>query len=147
MKIVIIPDSFKGTLSSVEIWGVVSKACLLYTYEGFLISYDGAVVIVSHDRYFLDKICNKTFELENNKLKTYPGNYTYYKEKKEFDRLTLSRDYEKKSREIKRIEGIIEQQKRFNHERNYITIKIKQKQIDRIASELERPEDLSLIHI
>ncbi|PWM46788.1 MAG: ABC transporter ATP-binding protein [Clostridiales bacterium] len=108
--------------------------------EDFLQNYRGAVVLISHDRFFLDRICQKTFELENKRLKIYGGNYTYYKEKKAFDRLTLERDYEQKQKEIKRIEGIIEQQKRFNQERNYVTIKSKLKQIERIEKTVEKPE-------
>ncbi len=109
--------------------------------EGFLAEYKGAVIVVSHDRFFLDRITNRTLELENEKVTVYEGNYSYYKEKKAFDRLTLERDYEKKKKEIARIEGIIAQQKHFGQERNYVTIRSKQKQIDRIAAELVKPED------
>ncbi len=109
--------------------------------EGFLAEYKGAVIVVSHDRFFLDKITNRTFELENEKVTVYEGNYTYYKEKKAFDRVTLEREYEKKKKEISRIEGIIAQQKHFGQERNYVTIRSKQKQIDRIAADLVKPED------
>lgn len=110
--------------------------------EEFLSSYKGAVMVISHDRYFLDKICNKTFEIENEVLKEYKGNYTKFKELKALDRLTSERDYERKQKEIERIEGIIEQQKRFNQERNYVTIKSKQKQIEHIkATVVEPPKD------
>ena len=110
--------------------------------EDFLVSYKGAVLVISHDRYFLDKICNKTFEIENETLKEYKGNYTKFKELKALDRLTAERDYERKQKEIERIEGIIEQQKRFNQERNYVTIKSKQKQIEHIkATVVDPPKD------
>ena len=108
--------------------------------EDFLAEYRGAVLLISHDRFFLDRVCNRIFEIENRRLTCYDGNFTAYREKKRFDRLTAEREYEKKTREIKRIEGIIEQQKRFNQERNYITIKSKQKQIDRIAATVEELE-------
>lgn len=108
--------------------------------ETFLSEYKGSLMLISHDRFFLDRITNKTFEIENRKLTVYGGNYSYYKEKKAFDRMTLERDYEQKSKEIARIEGIIAQQKHFGQERNYITIKSKQKQIDRIKETLEKPE-------
>ena len=108
--------------------------------EDFLASYKGAAVIISHDRYFLDRLCNRIFELENTHMKDYYGNYTDYRTQRAIDDLTLERDYEKKTKEIKRIEGIIAQQKRFNQERNYVTIKSKQKQIDRIKAELVKPE-------
>ena len=109
--------------------------------EGFLAEYKGSVIVVSHDRFFLDRVTNRTFELEHEKVTVYDGNYSYYKEKKAFDRLTLEREYEKKKKEISRIEGIIAQQKHFGQERNYVTIRSKQKQIDRIAAGLEKPED------
>ncbi len=108
--------------------------------EDFLASYKGAAVIVSHDRYFLDRLCNRIFEIENTHLTDYYGNYTEYRAQRAINDLTLERDYEKKTKEIKRIEGIIAQQKRFNQERNYVTIKSKQKQIDRIKAELVKPE-------
>jgi len=109
--------------------------------EGFLAEYRGSVIVVSHDRFFLDRITTRTFELEHEKVTVYDGNYSYYKEKKAFDRITLEREYEKKKKEIARIEGIIAQQKHFGQERNYVTIRSKQKQIDRIAADLEKPED------
>lgn len=109
--------------------------------EGFLSEYRGTVIVVSHDRFFLDRVTTRTFELEHEKISVYEGNYSYYKEKKAFDRITLEREYEKKKKEIARIEGIIAQQKHFGQERNYITIRSKQKQIARIEAGLEKPED------
>lgn len=108
--------------------------------EDFLIAYRGAVMLISHDRYFLDRVCNRMFEMENGRLDAYTGNYTEYRRQKALKRLTAEREYERGQREIKRVEGIIEQQKRFNQAHNYVTIKSKQKQIDRIASTLEKPE-------
>lgn len=108
--------------------------------EEFLRDYKGAFVIISHDRYFLDRVTNKTFELENNKLTVYNGNYsTYVKQKKEREK-TLLRNYENTTREINRIEGIIEQQKRWNREKNIKTAESKQKQIERLEKDLEKPE-------
>ena len=109
--------------------------------EGFLSEYRGSVIVVSHDRFFLDRVTNRTFELEHERVTVYDGNYSYYKEKKAFDRITLEREYEKKQKEIARIEGIIAQQKHFGQERNYVTIRSKQKQIDRIAADLVKPEE------
>ncbi len=109
--------------------------------EGFLSEYRGSVIVVSHDRFFLDRVTNRTFELEHGRVVAYEGNYSYYKEKKAFDRISLEREYEKKKKEIARIEGIIAQQKHFGQERNYITIRSKQKQIERIAANLEKPEN------
>ena len=108
--------------------------------ENFLRDYNGAFVIISHDRYFLDRVTNKTFELENRKLTVYNGNYTRYLALKEEARLAKQRQYDNTKREIDRIEGIIEQQKRWNQERNYKTIASKQKEIDRLEQTLDAPE-------
>ncbi len=108
--------------------------------EEFLLNYPGAYIVVSHDRYFLDKVTNRTFEIENHHLTAYKGNYTKFLQLKAAHRLELERDYQSKTREIKRIEGIIEQQRRWNQARNYVTIASKQKQIDRIIADLEKPE-------
>lgn len=108
--------------------------------EEFLRDYKGAFVIISHDRYFLDRVTNKTFELENNKLTVYNGNYSTYVKLKEEREKTLLRNYENTTREIHRIEGIIEQQKRWNREKNIKTAESKQKQIERLEKALDKPE-------
>ena len=109
--------------------------------EDFLKNYNGSYIVISHDRYFLDAVTNRTFEIENTQLTEYKGNYTKYLQLKEENRLAMQRVYDNTQREIKRIEGIIEQQKRFNQERNYVTIASKQKSIDRLQATLEKPED------
>lgn len=109
--------------------------------EDFLKNYSGSYIVISHDRYFLDAVTNRTFEIENTRLTEYKGNYTRFLHQKEENRLAMQRIYENTQREIKRIEGIIDQQKRFNQERNYVTIASKQKSIDRLAATLEKPED------
>lgn len=109
--------------------------------EDFLKNYNGSYIVISHDRYFLDAVTNRTFEIENTHLTDYKGNYTKYLQLKEENRLAMQRVYDNTQREIKRIEGIIEQQKRFNQERNYVTIASKQKSIDRLQATLEKPED------
>lgn len=108
--------------------------------ENFLINYNGAFIIISHDRYFLDRICNKTFELENGVLTSYNGNYSRYLALKEEARLAKQRQYENTAREIHRIEGIIEQQKRWNREKNIKTAQSKQKIIDKLEQTLEAPD-------
>lgn len=108
--------------------------------EDFLIAYRGAILLISHDRYFLDRVCTRIFELENRRLSAYSGNYTEYRKQKALKRLTAEREYKRSQQEIKRIEGIIEQQKRFNQAHNYVTIKSKQKQINRIAQTLQKPD-------
>ncbi len=110
--------------------------------EGFLLSYSGAYIIISHDRYFLEKVTNRTFELENHHLTAYKGAYSSYLKQKEENREIALRHYENTQREIHRIEGIIEQQKRWNQAHNYVTIASKQKQIDRIAETLVEVDNL-----
>ena len=109
--------------------------------EGYLSAFRGAFVLISHDRYFLDKVCNRIFELENGSMNQYTGNYSQSMEKKMDEREFAIRKYQNTLREIKRIEGIIEQQRRWNQARNYVTIASKEKQIERIKSTLVKPED------
>ncbi len=110
--------------------------------EGFLTGYSGAYVVISHDRYFLDRVTEKTMELENGRLTVTRGNYSRHVELKMDNRALTQRHYDNMQREIKRIEGIIEQQRRWNQARNYVTIASKQKQIDRLRAELVKPEPL-----
>ncbi len=109
--------------------------------EAYLSAYRGAFLLISHDRYFLDRVCNRIFELENGSLRTYSGNYSQSMEKKMDEREFAERKYENTLREIKRIEGIIVQQRRWNQARNYVTIASKEKQIERIKSTLVKPEE------
>ncbi len=109
--------------------------------EDFLKNYPGGYVVISHDRYFLDKVTERTLELQGKRLESYKGNYTRYLDLRAEKRLAMQRVYESTQKEIKRIEGIIEQQRRWNQERNYVTIASKQKSIDRLEATLEKPED------
>ena len=108
--------------------------------EDFLSDYSGSILLITHDRYFLDKVTNKIYEIEHHKLKEYNGNYSYYKQKKDADRAALEKDYALKEKEIKRLEGIIAQQKQWNRERNLRTAESKQKVIDRIEQTMVKPE-------
>ena len=108
--------------------------------ELFLKNYKGSYIVVSHDRYFLDKVTEETFELENKKLSIYKGNYTKYLQLKEEKNKMLARKYEQDEKEIARIEGIIEQQKTWSQERNYKIIKSKEKVIERIENQMEKPD-------
>lgn len=109
--------------------------------ESFIKDFPGAALIISHDRYFLDAVTNKTIELEHKRIQCYEGNYTVFMEKKAHELEAARRLYEKESREIKRIEGIVEQQKRWGREHNFITAASKQKEADRIKERLVKPED------
>jgi ATP-binding cassette subfamily F protein 3 len=108
--------------------------------ENFLLSYKGSFIVISHDRYFLDRVTSETLELESKKLSGYKGNYTTYLSLKAEKNKMLSRKFEQSQKEISRIEGIIEQQKTWSQERNYKIIRNKQKSIDRIQAALEEPD-------
>lgn len=109
--------------------------------ELFIKDFNGAVIIISHDRYFLDAVTNKTVELEHNKITCYKGGYSEFIAKKEKILEDMRNKYENDLKEIKRIEGIVEQQKRWGQAHNYITAASKQKQADRLREELVEPDD------
>ena len=108
--------------------------------EGFLRDFKGAMIIISHDRYFLDAVTNKTVEIEHKKCMTYKGAYSVFIEKKQAYEKALENKYKNDLKEIQRIEGIIEQQKRWNRERNIRTAESKQKEIDRIKAQMVEPD-------
>lgn len=108
--------------------------------EGFLRDFKGAMIIISHDRYFLDNVTNKTIELEHNRAMVYKGSYSEFVKKKESVNESLKNKYEHDLKEIKRIEGIVEQQKRWGQAHNFITAASKQKEADRIKDQLVAPE-------
>lgn len=107
--------------------------------ESFLSEFKGAYIVISHDKYFLDKVTNKTFALDNGTLDSYKGNYSEYLRQYDERVAFLTKKYLETTEEIHRIEGIIEQQRRFNQEHNYITIRSKEKQIERLKKELVPP--------
>ena len=104
--------------------------------EDFLSQYNGAAVIISHDRYFLDKITNKTMEIRNKRISIKKGSYSEFVKLRNEQAEAQKRQYDNTSAEIKRIKGIIEQQRGFNRERNFITIESKKKQIARLEETL-----------
>lgn len=108
--------------------------------DGYIKNCKKAVVIISHDRFFLDRVANRIFEIDNRKLYTCDGNYTKYCKVKEERKLTVKRNYDNTMREVDRIEKIIEQQRRWNREKNIKTAENKQKMIDRLLRDLEIPE-------
>lgn len=87
--------------------------------ETFLLNYQGAVVIVAHDRYFLDKIVTKIVEIENHKCSVYLGNYSEYAKKKEMLREAAINLYIKQQKEIKHQEEVIEKLRSFKQEKFY----------------------------
>ena len=121
-------------------------AAICYLQE-FLAEYKGAYLVVSHDRAFLDASVDRVLELENGRLIATKGNYTRHVELKMDERQIAARRYQQTMKEIKRIEGIIAQQRRWNQARNYVTIASKEKQIERLKEGLVPPEkDPAAIH-
>ena len=115
--------------------------------EDFLSDYRGAFIVISHDRYFLDKVTNKTMELKDKKLFKSKGNYSRHMELRSTARELELRRYLRAMKEIKRIEGMVEQQRRWGQEHNYVTAFHKQKAADRIKETLVEPErDEASIH-
>lgn len=108
--------------------------------EGFLRDFRGACLIISHDRYFLDKITDKTIEIENKKSRCYMGNYSEFLVKKEAEQKAIEEKYENDMKEISRLEGIIEQQRQWNREKNIKTAESKEKVIERIKAQLVVPD-------
>ena len=108
--------------------------------ENFLRDYKGAALIISHDRYFLDRVTTRTLEIDHRKITAYQGGYSAYLKQKERDRVIAQRHYDNTMEEVRRIEKIIEQQKQWNRERNIRTAESKQKSIDRLLDGLEKPE-------
>lgn len=108
--------------------------------EAFFADYKGAALIISHDRYFLDRVTTRTMEIEHRKMRIYKGGYTEFIKQKEKDKEIAQRHYDNTMDEVHRIEKMIEQQRRWNRERNIRTAEHKQKSIDRLLDGLEKPE-------
>lgn len=109
--------------------------------EDFLKNYKKCVLIISHDRYFLDMVTNKTIELENSQCRVYNGNYTSYMQQKSVDRDIQQKHFDQQQKEIAKMEAFIEQQKRWNREKNIIAAESRQKAIDRI-DKVVKPKEL-----
>ena len=107
--------------------------------ESFLISYPKCVMVISHDRYFLDRVTNKTLSIEHHKAKLYQGGYTKSMQQRELDREIAERHWKNQQREIARQEAYIAQQRAWNRERNIIAAESRQKMLDKMEK-LERPE-------
>ncbi|MCR5352707.1 MAG: ABC-F family ATP-binding cassette domain-containing protein [Clostridiales bacterium] len=109
--------------------------------ENYLIQYKKSIIVVSHDRYFLDKVTNKTFEIENKCGKLYNCPYTEYVKRKEEDRKNDLKHYEIQQKEIARLEAFVENQRRWNRERNIIAAESRLKAIGRMEK-LDKPKNL-----
>lgn len=125
--------------------------------EEFVHSLDKPVLVISHDRYFLDKVANKIWELTANGIKVYPGNYSDYKVQKENELKTIAREYEKQQMEIKHLREVINERKnwyenahkaagthdfyRSKAKKHANVFKAKRKQLERLEeTEINKPE-------
>lgn len=109
--------------------------------EEFIKDFNGAAMIISHDRYFLDRVTNKTLEIENKKTTICKGNYSRFAQLKQQHEQSVRNNYENTMAQVHRIEGIIAQQRQFNREKNIRTAESKQKMIDRMTKNLEKPQE------
>ena len=109
--------------------------------EKVLKRYDGAVLLVSHDRYFLDKIVTKVIDLERGKVRMYQGNYSAYAEKKRQLREAEWKAFQNQQAEIKHQEAVIEKLKQFNREKSIKRAESREKMLGKVER-LEKPEEL-----
>lgn len=100
--------------------------------EDFLVSYPKTVLLISHDRYFLDRVTTKTLYIEHTRARLYPGNYTKTRALREEENASTEKRYKQQQKDIARIEANIAFQRRCGQEHNFVTIRAKQKQIDRM---------------
>ena len=106
--------------------------------ETYLLNYKGAVIIVSHDRYFLDRIAGKIIEIDNTKSTVFSGNYSDYAAEKEIQRVSAYHAYMKQQQEIKHQESVIEKLKSFNREKSIKRAESREKMLQKIEV-LEKP--------
>ena len=104
----------------------------IHWLEGYLSQYKGAVLIVAHDRYFLDKIVTKVIELRQTKATVYMGNYTTYSQKRQAMLDTLMKQYLNQQAEIKHQEEVITKLRQFNREKSIKRAESREKQLDKI---------------
>lgn len=109
--------------------------------ETYLLNYKGAVLIVSHDRYFLDRIAGKVIEIDQSKATTFMGNYSDYAVKKEQLRVAAWNAFMNQQREIKHQEDVIEKLKSFNREKSIKRAESREKMLDKIEV-IEKPSEV-----
>lgn len=113
--------------------------------ETFLLNYNGAVIVVAHDRYFLDKVVSKVVELDNMKCQSFEGNYSVYAQKKEMLRNAMLKQYLNQQQEIKHQEEVIAKLRSFNREKSIKRAESREKMLEKIER-IERPTDHSEMH-
>ena len=115
--------------------------------ETYLLNYPGAVLIVSHDRYFLNRVVTKVIEIELGTVMSYSGNYTAYAEKKRQLRDARLKEYLNQQREIKHQEAVIEKLKSFNREKSIKRAESREKMLDKMVV-IDKPVELNTdIHL
>lgn len=115
--------------------------------ETYLLNYPGAVLIVSHDRYFLNKVVTKVLEIEQGNLMSYLGNYSEYAEKKKQLREAKLKEYLNQQREIKHQEAVIEKLRSFNREKSIRRAESREKMLNKMAP-VEKPVEINTdIHL
>lgn len=114
--------------------------------EDFLRNLNTAYIVISHDRFFLDRVTEQTIHLQNHRLKLYKGNFTAFKQQYAAAEETALNHNANLHREINRVESIIKQQKQWNREKNLVTAHSKEKVVERLKSQLteidSRPQEL-----
>lgn len=109
--------------------------------EDYLRAYKGSVIIISHDRYFLDKIVSKTVEIENGKSMVYSGNYTFFAKQKEIDREIALKHYISQQKEIKHQQEVIKKLRQFNREKSIKRAESREKALEKMEI-IDAPENL-----
>lgn len=110
--------------------------------ENYLLNYSGAVLIVAHDRYFLDKIVSKIIEIDNGDCTVFSGNYTDYASKKAILRNMKLKEYLNQQRDIKHQEEVIAKLKQFNREKSIKRAESREKMLDKIEV-VDKPVELN----
>ena len=108
--------------------------------EAFLVAYPKCVMVISHDRYFLDRVTNKTLQIEHHRAKLYSGGYTKSMEQRRIDREIAEKHWRNQQKEIARQEAYIAQQRAWNRERNIVAAESRQKLLDKMER-VERPKN------
>jgi len=113
--------------------------------ETFLNNYDGSVIIVAHDRYFLDKVVTKIIELDHHMAQVFDGNYTKYVKKKTMQKEIQLKAYINQQKEIKHQEEVIAKLRSFNREKSIRRAESRQKMLDKIER-IEKPAENMQMH-
>lgn len=110
--------------------------------ENYLLNYDGAVLIVSHDRYFLNKVVTKVVEVEQGSIMSFPGNYSAFAEKKKMIRDAKLKEYLNQQREIKHQEAVIEKLRSFNREKSIKRAESREKMLNKMTP-VDKPMEVN----